>query len=137
MYMWAISIRTARQQIRFLADQQMQLEVNPPREGNITYRVQEGDTLESIAEDFEISADSIRWANDLQSDELIIDSIIIIPPITGVVHIVEPGETIESIARKYQADPDGIRNYPFNRFSNDEAFPLMVGEPLYVPNGRK
>lgn len=137
MYMWTISVRTAQKQIKDLADQQRQFEENPPRQGNITYRVQAGDTLESIAEDFSISPDSIRWANEFTSDALVIDSIIIIPPITGVVHTVKIGETIESIARKYQADPDDIRNYPFNRFSEDKPFPLIVGEPLYVPYGKK
>ncbi len=137
IYMWAISVRTARQQTRYLADYQRQQLENPPRQGNITYRVKEGDSIQSIAEEFEISQDTIRWANDFQNDELIIDSIIIIPPITGVVHVVQIGDTIESIAKKYQADPDDIRNYPFNRFSDDEPFPLIVGEPLYIPYGRK
>ena len=137
VYMWSISVRTATKQTKTLAEKQRQLFENPPRQGNITYLVKEGDTLESVAQEFEISLNTIRWANNLPSDKLQVGSIIIIPPITGVVHIVQSGETIESIAKKYYASPDDIRNYPYNRFSEDEPFPLIVGEPLYVPYGRK
>lgn len=137
MYMWAISVRTAREQIKTLADID-RFEEATLRQGNITYRVQAGDTIDSVAMDFNISPDTIRWANEnLYSDELIVDSIIIIPPITGVVHIVKHGESVESIARKYKANPDAIRNYRYNRFSDDVAFPLIVGEPLYIPGGVK
>ncbi len=137
MYMWAISVRTARLQTKNLAEQQRQLFENPPRQGNITYLVKEGDTLQSIAEEFDISTNTIIWANDLKSDKLRVGTVIIIPPITGVVHIVQNGDTIESIARQYNASPEDIRNYPYNRFSEDKPFPLIVGEPLYVPYGEK
>lgn len=139
MYIWSLSVTTAREQIRNLALRERIRNENlaTARQGNITYRIQQEDTIQSIAEDFEISPDTIRWANDLTSDELIIDSIIIIPPITGVTHIVKYGDTIEGIAQKYKVEPEAILNYEFNRFSDDKAFPLIVGEVLYIPYGKK
>ncbi len=137
MYIWSISIRTAREQIKNLAYRERIQNENPARQGNITYRVQPEDTIQSISKDFKISVDTIRWANNLNSDELIVDSIIIIPPITGVTHVVKYGDTIGGIANKYKVEPEAILNYEFNRFSDDEAFPLIVGETLYIPYGRK
>lgn len=137
IYMWGISIRTARTQIKNLADQQRDFITNPPRQGNITYRVMEGDTVASLAQEFSISKNTIIWANNLTSEELKPGTIIIIPPITGVVHIVKRTDTVESIAEQYHVNPEDILNYPYNRFSDDKPFPLIIGEPLYVPYGRK
>ncbi|HRN71193.1 MAG TPA: LysM peptidoglycan-binding domain-containing protein [Candidatus Woesebacteria bacterium] len=139
MYIWSLSVSTAQEQIRNLALREKIRNENlaNARQGNITYRVQPDDTLQSISKNFEISPDTIRWANNLQSDELMVDSIIIIPPITGVTHIVKYGDTIQGIAKKYQVEPEAILNYEFNRFSDDKAFPLIVGEMLYIPYGKK
>lgn len=137
MYIWSLSIKTAREQIRNLAFRERIQNEHPARQGNITYRVQPEDTLVSIAEEFKVSPDTIRWANNLTSDDLIVDSIIVIPPITGVTHVVKYGDTIGGIAKKYGVEPEAILNYEFNRFSDDEAFPLIVGETLYIPYGKK
>jgi len=54
----------------------------------INYEVQEGDTILAVAELFNISEDSIRWANDLDYDELYKGKIITVPPVTGVLHTI-------------------------------------------------
>ncbi|OGK14179.1 hypothetical protein A3A93_05170 [Candidatus Roizmanbacteria bacterium RIFCSPLOWO2_01_FULL_38_12] len=107
------------------------------RQTVINYRVSEFDTLETIAKKFDISVDTIIWSNEIQEEEPIVESIITIPPVTGVVHIVEPGETVETIAKFYKVNPQNIYNYPFNVFSVDPAFPITVGQILIVPDGRK
>jgi len=107
------------------------------RQSVINYRVQEFDTLKSIAEKFDISVDTILWANDIPVEDPVVGSIITIPPATGVVHIVQPGETVDSIAALYSVHPRNIYNYPFNEFTDDPAFPITVGQTLIVPDGRK
>ena len=107
------------------------------RQTVINYRVLEFDTLRSIAEKFDISVDTILWANDIPVEDPVVGSIITIPPVTGVVHIVQPGETVDSIAALYGVHPRNIYNYPFNEFTDDPAFPITVGETLIVPDGRK
>ncbi len=109
-----------------------------PRDNVVTYIVQVGDTVSSIAKKFDVSIDSIRWQNDLAS----IDAIkpgekIEVPPVTGMVHKVKRGETIYSIAKKYDVDAQQILNWPFNAYSNDETFALAVGQTLIVPDGVK
>ena len=107
------------------------------RQTVINYRVLEFDTLDSIAEKFNISVNTILWANNIPAEDPVVGSIITIPPVTGVVHIVQPGETVDSIAALYGVHPRNIYNYPFNEFTDDPAFPITVGQTLIVPDGRK
>jgi len=107
--------------------------------GEITeYRVQDGDTLSSIAQKFGVSLDTIIWENNLKSvDAIKPKQILKILPITGVRYKVSRGETIYSIAKKYSVDPQNIIDYPFNTFANDENFSLTAGQELMIPDGIK
>ncbi len=106
-----------------------------PRDKVITYTVILGDTLSTISEKFGVSADSIKWANNLSSDKIVVGSPLKIPPVTGVVHKVKQGETVYSIAKKYQTDAQKIVNFPFNDFIDLDTFALAVGQTLVVPDG--
>ena len=109
-----------------------------PRDGVVTYIVQSGDTVSSIASKFDVSIDTIRWQNDLASINAIKPGDKLeIPPVTGMVHQVKRGETIYSIAKRYDVDPQQIVNWPFNTYSDDETFALAVGQTLVVPDGVK
>lgn len=106
------------------------------RDAVITYIVQEGDTVSSIAQKFGISTDTIRWANNLTSKDAIkVGQNLDILPVTGIMHKVKKGDTVYSIAKKYDIDAQGIVNYPFNSFVNDETFELAIGQTLIVPEG--
>jgi murein DD-endopeptidase MepM/ murein hydrolase activator NlpD len=109
-----------------------------PRDGVVTYIVEDGDTVSSIAKKFDVSIDTIRWQNDLESINAIKPGDKLeIPPVTGMVHKVKRGETVHSIAKKYDVDPQQIINWPFNTYSNDETFELAAGQTLIVPDGVK
>jgi murein DD-endopeptidase MepM/ murein hydrolase activator NlpD len=113
-----------------------QTSVTQERGDIIEYVVKEGETLSAIAQKFNVSIDTISWANNIKSVKNIkAGQRLKIPPVTGVVHTVKRGETVYSIAKKYQIDPQGIIDYPFNVFANDETFALSVGQQLIVPNG--
>ncbi|MEK7526514.1 MAG: M23 family metallopeptidase [Patescibacteria group bacterium] len=106
--------------------------------GNIEeYVVADGDTVSSIADKFGISADSVRWENDLTKDKIKVGQAIKILPVTGVSHKVAKGETVYSIAKRYDTEPQGIVNFPFNSFANDETFELAIGQTIIVPEGVK
>ncbi|MEK7514046.1 MAG: M23 family metallopeptidase [Patescibacteria group bacterium] len=109
-----------------------------PRDSVVTYLVQSGDTVSSIAKKFDVSIDTVRWQNDLKT----IDAIkpgdkVEVPPVTGMVHKVKRGETVYSIAKKYDVTAQQIINWPFNTYSNDENFELAAGQTLIVPDGVK
>ncbi|MFZ2152880.1 MAG: M23 family metallopeptidase [Microgenomates group bacterium] len=107
--------------------------------GEVTeYRVQDGDTVSSIAQKFGVSIDTIVWENNLKSAaNLKPKQLLRILPVTGVRYRVSRGETIYSIAKKMQVDAQGIIDYPFNTFANDETFALLAGQELIIPDGIK
>lgn len=106
-----------------------------PRDTVITYTTERGDTLSTIAQKFGISVDTIKWENNLTSDDVSVGDDLKIPPVTGIVYKVQPGDTIYTIAKKFQTDAQGIVDYPFNDFANPETFSLVDGQQLVVPNG--
>lgn len=106
-----------------------------PRSGIENYSVRGGDTLETIAKKFDISVDTIKWANDLKTDVIKPGQTLKIPPVTGVVHKVLSGDTVYSIAKKYGVDAQAIVNFPFNDFADLDTFALTPGQNIYVPGG--
>lgn len=106
-----------------------------PRDGIITYTVEKGDTISTIAKKFGISTDTIKWENDLTSDDVTVGDQLRILPVTGISHKVESGETIYTIAKKFATDPQKIVDFPSNDFANPETFSLVTGEILIVPDG--
>lgn len=100
------------------------------------YTVKEGDTLSSIASKFDLSIDSLKWANPSINWQKVKPGVVVkIPPVTGVVYKVRPGDTVYSIAKKFQTDAQGIVDFPMNTFSDDETFALVAGQTLIVPDG--
>ena len=109
-----------------------------PRDKNIEYTVQEGDTISSIAEKFGVSVDTILWQNSLnEKSKIKPGQTLEILPVTGVSHKVSKGDTVYSIAKKYDTFPQAIVDFPFNSFVNDETFELAIGQIVVVPEGVK
>ncbi len=106
-----------------------------PRNKIIIYIVPQGETLKSISEKFDISVNTIKWANNMSDERITKGESLKILPVTGVAHVVMQGETIESIAKKYHIDKQKIIDYPFNQFANSQTFSLIIGETLIVPDG--
>lgn len=106
-----------------------------PRDSIIKYNIKSGDTLASIAKKFDVSVDTIKWANDLKSDTITTGENLDIPPISGIVHKVQSGDTVYSIAEKYNTSSQNIVNFPFNDFADLDTFALVPGQTLFVPDG--
>lgn len=105
-----------------------------PRSEIVEYKVETGDTVSSIAQKFDISADTIKWANDITDvNQVKPGQVLKILPITGVSHVVKEGDTLESVAKKYSAEPQAILDFPFNDVPDD--FKLKVGQLLIVRDG--
>jgi len=95
------------------------------------YTVREGDSLSHIADTFEVSMNTIRWANDLGSGSTISpgDQLVILP-VSGIKHTVRKGDTFSSLAKKYQSDTVEIAL--FNGLSEES---LTIGSEVIIPNG--
>lgn len=108
-----------------------------PRDKVISYTVQRGDTVSTIAQKFGISADTVRWENDLSDDDINVGDSLQILPVTGISYKVQSGDTVNLIAKKFASDAQKIVDFPFNDFANPETFTLVTGQMLIVPDGIK
>lgn len=108
-----------------------------PRDKIIDYVVVKGDTLSTIAQKFDISEDTIRWANDLGSDNIYVGDTVKILPVTGIDYKVVRGDSVYSIAKRLDTDPQKIVDFPFNDFADPQTFALVEGQKLIVPDGVK
>lgn len=98
----------------------------------IEYIVEEGDTLSSLAEEFDISINTILWANDLNKNSVVKPGQkLVILPVSGIVHHVKSGDTISSIAKTYKGKTEEI--IAFNDLANENA--VYIGDIIIVPNG--
>lgn len=110
-----------------------------PRRGIITYTVQPGDTVQSIAEGFGLQPTTILWSNpDVENapDMLGIGQGVFILPVDGVYHTVVEDDTLESIAEKYKVEVEDITGLSFNELQ-PPLFVIQEGDKLIVPGGAK
>lgn len=111
------------------------LEGSEPKEnqkGIIEYIVKPGDSLWLVAEKFNLSLNTVLWANDLNKNSVIQPGQkLIIPPVSGVIHHVKSGETVSEIAKRYKAKVSEI--IAFNGLSSEAD--IYIGDILIVPNG--
>jgi len=112
---------------------QENLKMEDDQRAIIEYIVEQGDTVAGVAEKFGISADTILWANDLSATAQIkTGQILVILPVSGVVHNVANGDTVSVVAQKYQAKAADV--VAFNKLS-DEA-DVYIGDTLIIPGGK-
>lgn len=95
------------------------------------YVAHKGDTIAGIAKMFEVSQNTIIWANDLKKGQSLTEGqTLIILPVSGVRYTVKKGDTLASIAKKYKLDdPTDIENY------NDLSDGLVAGMTIVIPGG--
>lgn len=108
-----------------------------PRDKIITYAVERGDTISTIARKFGISEETVKWTNDLTNDNITVGDELKILPVTGISYKVTKGDTVYSIAKRFDTIPQKIVDFPFNDFANLETFSLVEGQILIVPDGIK
>ncbi|RWZ78172.1 MAG: LysM peptidoglycan-binding domain-containing protein [Candidatus Microsaccharimonas sossegonensis] len=95
-----------------------------------SYTVAAGDTTDSIAAKYGISKQTLKWANNLSTDTLIVGSSLTILPRDGIAYTVKTGDTLQIIADKYKSDVSLITTY------NDlEISGITPGMKIIIPNG--
>ncbi len=96
------------------------------------YVVRSGDTVSTVAKMFNVSINTVLWANDIGSKATLKPGqTLVILPVTGITHTVKSGDSIESIAKRYKADVNDILNY------NDLTIVsvLKTDDEIIIPNG--
>jgi len=104
------------------------------RNGVITYEVQSGDVISEIAEAYNISVNTILWANNLSVwDYIKPGQKLTILPVSGILHTVKKGETLKQIVNSYKADLD--KTIDFNSLPANGT--LAIGQQIVIPDGQK
>ena len=110
----------------------------PSDQTNVTYVVQKGDSLWSIANANNTTVDELANLNDLGTNTIYVGQALQIPntgssgtttPDTQTTYVVQKGDTLYSIALKYGTTPNVII-----RKNNLKNNTLMVGQTLTIPN---
>ena len=101
-------------------------------EDNSVYVVREGDKIADIAKMFNLSANTILWANNMKKgDKLSTGDILLIPPADGLMVTVTKGMTLGGLSKKYNVDKIDIAS--FNGIAQDSD--LTVGDEIFIPDG--
>lgn len=96
------------------------------------YTVKRGDTISTIAATYNISTQTLLWANNMsESDYLKLGQELQIPPKDGVIVTVASGDTVESLAKKYTADAADI----VDANQLEKPYTLATSTTLFIPNG--
>ncbi len=106
--------------------------IEPKKTQNISiYVVRKGDTLSEIAQMFDVSVNTIRWANDLgRKGTIRVGQELVILPITGVKYKIKYGGTLRDVIKKVGGDLEEAAT--FNGVDPDEE--LAKGTELIIPN---
>ena len=110
-----------------------------PRLDVVTYTVQAGDTVQSIATLFGLQPTTVMWANSAIEDApdlLRIGQQVTILPIDGVYHTAAQSDTLEAIAEEYEVEPEAIATCEYNHLE-PPAHLIEEGVRLIVPGGEK
>lgn len=98
-------------------------------ENTISYTVQKGDSLYSIARKYSTTIDKIKDLNNLTSNVLSIGQVLLIPTDTNLetTYTVQRGDSLYSIAKKYDTTVDRLK-----QLNNLSSNLLSIGQILIV-----
>ncbi len=95
------------------------------------YTVRSGDTLSQIAQMFDVSVNTIIWANELGKNPSIKEGQnLVILPISGVKYTVKKGDTIKGIVLRYKSNLEEVLDYNDLTISST----LSVGSVIIIPD---
>ncbi len=100
----------------------------------IDYTIKKGESIASIASKFNITRNSIYWANNFDKNHVIHPwETIKVPPVSGLIHTVKSGETLGGLAQKYSVDTKDIMKQNLLLKAED----LKIGDQIIIPGAVK
>ncbi len=97
------------------------------------YTVRDGDSLSKIASMFDVSVNTIIWANDLGlKPGLKEGQTLVVLPVSGIKYKVNKGDTIKSLVIRYKVKTDDLLAY------NDltQSSFLVPGDTIIIPDAK-
>lgn len=106
----------------------------------IVYTVKSGDSPSIIAQRFDITLNTLLWANDIRNSSLIkVGDQLVILPVSGIEYQVKKNDTIESIAKRFKPKDETDISLvvadimAFNGLAINER--LEAGSTIIIPDG--
>lgn len=96
------------------------------------YTVQEGDNVDSVAGQFDVTSQTVRWANGLKDGNLTPGAVLNIPTVDGVLYTFKDGDTLAAVADKYKSNVESI--ITINNLHGD-AQTVPTGTVILLPDG--
>lgn len=93
------------------------------------HTVVEGETVDVLAEEYGISKDTVKWANNLTEDTLEAGKVLKILPTDGVTYTVKAEDTVEKIAERYKVSPERLV-----LFNDLELTGVKEGDSIILPS---
>ena len=98
----------------------------------VIHIVRDGESLEKLSDRYDVSVDTIRWANNVSPGTSIQPGQeLLVLPVDGVLHTVKRGQTLLGIAELYDVKSEEIAAQ--NRVK--DGF-IAAGEELIIPGGK-
>lgn len=96
------------------------------------YVVKKGDTIKSVADLFDVSQNTILWANNLEKGQAVKEGdTLTILPVTGIVYTWKKGDSLNSVAKRFGADITDIG--VFNGITSQTE--IAIGTKIIIPDG--
>ncbi len=108
------------------------------RTGIITYTVQPGDNVETIAQRFGVLPTTVVWSNnevEENPDLLRVGQELVILPVDGILYTVKANDTLFGIAERFKVKAEDIIRSPLNNLADGTN--LIPGMRLVIPGGVK
>lgn len=110
-----------------------------PRSEFVQYTVVQGDTLDLIAQRYNLRPESLAWCNDRRIIFVLRPGDVLnIPPVDGACHVVlgTRNETISSVAQQYKVTPQDLINSRFGSFYDMQPDTVLPGGlNMFIPGG--
>ena len=100
----------------------------------LSYTVENGDTVSTIAEKYGLTTTTINLSNDLTaSSKLSVGKVLSFPSVDGLIHVVAKGDTVWDLAKGYKVSSSAILEVNGLK----EPYMLSVKQKLIIPGATK
>ena len=93
------------------------------------HTVVEGETVDALAQKYNVSKETIKWANNLTEDSIEPGKVVKILPTDGVSYTVKADDTIEKIAERYKVSPERLV-----LFNDLDLTGIKEGDSIILPS---
>ena len=105
-----------------------------------TYTIETGDSVFGIANFFNLTPETILWANkDTMNDDphmISVGNELRIPPTDGVYYEWQKGDTLEAVASKFKVDKDAILDWTPNKIDRTDP-EITPATYVMIPGGKR